>query len=118
MLLGADKKQNLAAFNTHFAIGQSQYGHQISHTKGGVIDGIVAWEGSTNWSTSGEGIFVVKGAPGGAGYKAQNNTLVVHTNPYQVRRFLTQLRREHLAALRQIAPAASAPAAILSQKSS
>ena len=41
-----------------FAVGQSAT-HQISHTKGGVIDGIVAWEGSTNWSASGEGAGIV-----------------------------------------------------------
>lgn len=98
-LLDADRKSDLKAFNTHFAIGQSVYGHQISHTKGGVVDGIVAWEGSTNWSASGEGTFVVKGQAGGTGYKAQNNTLVIHTNPYQVKRFLTRLRVEHLAAV-------------------
>lgn len=107
-LLDADKRTagGLALFNTHFAVGQSAWGHQISHTKGGVIDGVVAWEGSTNWSDSGEGTFVVKGHAGGAGYKAQNNTLIVHTNPRQVRRFLTELRAEHLAAMRQLAKAA------------
>lgn len=41
-----------------FAIGQSAT-HQISHSKGGVIDGLVAWEGSTNWSASGEGTGIV-----------------------------------------------------------
>lgn len=56
---------NLAAYNTHFAIGQS-YTHQISHTKGFVADGRVAAEGSTNWSTAGEGTFVVNGQPGGS----------------------------------------------------
>jgi len=66
-LLAADQKYNLAAYNTHFVIGESAT-HQISHTKGFVADGRVAAEGSTNWSTSGEGTFVVNGKPGGAGY--------------------------------------------------
>lgn len=59
-LIEADQKYNLAAFNTHFVIGQSAT-HQISHTKGFVADGKVACEGSTNWSASGEGTFVVTG---------------------------------------------------------
>ena len=70
-LLDADRQHNLALFNTHFvtkthvqefAIGQSAT-HQISHTKGFVADGRVAGEGSTNWSASGEGTFVVKRKP-------------------------------------------------------
>ncbi|MEI9922923.1 MAG: hypothetical protein WDN50_04710 [Bradyrhizobium sp.] len=50
-LLDADRKEDLALFNTHVAIGQSLT-HQISHTKGFVADGKVAGEGSTNWSVS------------------------------------------------------------------
>lgn len=46
-LLDADKKEDLSAFNTHIAIGQSAT-HQISHAKGFVADGKVAGEGSTN----------------------------------------------------------------------
>src|SRR5664279_1300017 len=72
-LLDADRKLDLELFNTHVAIGQSAT-HQISHTKGFVADGKVAGEGSTNWSVSGEGTFIVKGQPGGPGFKAQNNT--------------------------------------------
>src|SRR5215469_13164331 len=58
MLLDADQQHALAAFNTHFVIGQSAT-HQISHTKGFVADNRVGGEGSTNWSTSGEGKFVL-----------------------------------------------------------
>src|SRR5207245_2986408 len=88
-LLDFHKKHDLALFNTHFvtkthvqefAIGQSAT-HQISHTKGFVADGRVAGEGSTNWSASGEGTFIVKGNPGGVGYKAQNNTQSIITDP-------------------------------------
>jgi hypothetical protein len=87
----------LAAFNTHFVIGQSAT-HQISHTKGFVADGKVGAEGSVNWSTSGEGTFVVKGHPGGAGYKAQNNTQSLFTDPDTIARFQAELIQEHLAA--------------------
>jgi len=96
-LLEADQKYNLAAYNTHFVIGQSLT-HQISHTKGFVADGRVAAEGSTNWSTSGEGTFVVNGQAGGAGYKAQNNTQSVITDPDTIVRFQTELIQEHMIA--------------------
>jgi hypothetical protein len=91
-----------------FAIGQSAT-HQISHTKGGVLDGLVAWEGSTNWSASGEGTGLIPGHALTPGVKAQNNTLTVHTNPVQVRRFGQELDEEHATALHQatqVAPAA------------
>ena len=71
-------------------------GHQ-----GGVLDGKVGFEGSTNWSTSGEGTFVVTGHPGGVGYKAQNNTLAVFTDPDAIARFTAELIAEHLVAVDQ-----------------
>jgi hypothetical protein len=92
-----DQQHNLSAFNTHFVIGQSAT-HQISHTKGFVADGIVAAEGSTNWSSSGEGTFVVTGQAGGKGYKAQNNTQSIITDIDTVTRFQSELLAEHLAA--------------------
>ncbi len=94
-LLEADQKYNLAAFNTHFAIGESAT-HQISHTKGFVADGRVAGEGSTNWSASGEGTFVVQGMAGGPNYKAQNNTQSIITDPDTIVRFQTELIAEHM----------------------
>jgi hypothetical protein len=96
-ILSSDMAKDPAAFNTHVVIGQSAT-HQISHTKGGVLDGCVGFEGSTNWSTSGEGTFVVKGKPGGPNYKAQNNTLAVFTDPDTIARFTAELIAEHLAA--------------------
>jgi hypothetical protein len=99
-LLEADQKYNLAAYNTHFAVGQSLT-HQISHTKGFVADGRVAAEGSVNWSTSGEGTFVVTGQPGGSGYQAQNNTQSVITDPDTIIRFQTELIKEHATAKSQ-----------------
>jgi hypothetical protein len=96
-ILDADIHRDPIAFNTHVVLGQSAT-HQISHTKGGVLDGRVGFEGSTNWSASGEGTFVVKGGPGGPGYKAQNNTLCVFTDPDTIARFTAELVAEHLAA--------------------
>jgi len=110
-LLDADKKHNLALFNTHvvtktrvqeFVIGQSAT-HQISHTKGFVADGKVAGEGSTNWSDSGEGTFVVKGNAGGPGFKAQNNTQSIITDPDAISRFSAELVAEHMIAQKQAA---------------
>jgi hypothetical protein len=100
MLLDADRKQALAQFNTHFVIGQSAT-HQISHTKDFVADGRVGGEGSVNWSTSGEGTFVVTEQSGGKGYKAQNNTQTIFTDPDSVTRFQTELIAEHMTAQAQ-----------------
>ena len=99
-ILTSDVAQDPAAYNAHFAVGQSST-HQISHTKGGVLDGKVGFEGSTNWSASGEGTFVVTGSAGGAGYKAQNNTLAVFTDPDTIARFTAELIAEHLVAVGQ-----------------
>jgi hypothetical protein len=96
-ILDSDAHKDPVAFRTHVVIGQSAT-HQITHTKGGVLDGRVGFEGSTNWSASGEGTFVVKGRPGGPGYKAQNNTLAVFTDPDTIARFTAELVAEHLAA--------------------
>lgn len=96
-LLESDAAKDPEAYNTHFVIGQSAT-HQISHTKGFVADGLVGAEGSTNWSSSGEGTFVVKGHAGGAGYKAQNNTQTFFTCPDAITRFQAQLIAEHVAA--------------------
>jgi len=96
-LLDSDIANDPAAFNTYFVVGQSAT-HQISHTKGFVADAKVGGEGSTNWSASGEGTFVVKGQPGGKGYKAQNNTQSIFTDPDTISRFQSELIAEHMAA--------------------
>jgi hypothetical protein len=106
-LLAEDQQAALAAFNTHFTIGQSLT-HQISHTKGFVADGVLGAEGSTNWSSSGEGTFVVTGHAGGAGYKAQNNTQTVFIDADSIARFQAELISEHMAARDQ--EAATVPA--------
>jgi hypothetical protein len=99
-LLASDVAKNPSAYNTHFVVGQSAT-HQISHTKGFVADGKVGGEGSTNWSASGEGTFVITGKPGGAGYKAQNNTQTIFTDPDTISRFQAELIAEHTTALDQ-----------------
>ncbi len=111
-ILDSDVAKDPSAFNAHFVVGTSATG-QISHTKGGVLDGRVGFEGSTNWSTSGEGTFVVKGRAGGPGYKAQNNTLAVFTDPDTIARFTAELIAEHLAATTQgkVLSAAKGPSA-------
>jgi hypothetical protein len=96
-LLESDAAQDPVAFSTHFVVGQSAT-HQISHTKGFVADGRVGGEGSTNWSASGEGTFVVRGQAGGTGYRAQNNTQTIFTDPDAVARFQAELLAEHMAA--------------------
>jgi hypothetical protein len=103
-LLDADKAKDLALFNTFVGIGQSAT-HQISHTKGFVADGKVAGEGSTNWSAAGQGTFVVTGKAGGPGYKAQNNTQSIITDPDTISRFSAQLIAEHMIARNQSAGA-------------
>ncbi|HTY25945.1 MAG TPA: hypothetical protein VMC85_22645 [Desulfomonilaceae bacterium] len=99
-LLDSDMAKDPAAFNTYFVIGQSATG-QISHTKGFVADSKVGGEGSTNWSTSGEGTFIVVGKAGGPGYKAQNNTQTIFTDPDTISRFQAELIAEHMAARAQ-----------------
>ena len=96
-LLASDAASAPLAYNTHFVVGESAT-HQISHTKGFVADGLVGAEGSTNWSMSGEGTFLVKGQPGGVGFRAQNNTQSFFTCPDAVSRFQAELIAEHVAA--------------------
>ena len=114
-ILSSDTAQDQKGFANDFAVGESSTG-QISHTKGGILDGIVAFEGSTNWSCSGEGtgisLTTAKQAPG---FKAQNNTLAVYINPYEIAKFTARLDYEHAVAGAQPQPnltAAAAPATV------
>lgn len=108
-ILNSDTSQDAQGFANNFVIGESST-HQISHTKGGVLDGIVAFEGSTNWSSSGEGtginLTAAKQAPG---FRAQNNTLAVYVNLYEIAKFSARLDYEHAVAgaQSQNAPVAS-----------
>jgi hypothetical protein len=94
-ILNEDVGKDPAKFAADFVIGESAT-HQISHTKGGVLDGIVAFEGSTNWSASGEGTGIsLHAAKQNSGFKAQNNTLSVYTSPYEIAKFAARLDYEH-----------------------
>jgi hypothetical protein len=108
-ILASQAAADPAGFAADFAIGESAT-HQISHTKGGVLDGLVGFEGSTNWSASGEGTGIgLRGTANQPGFKAQNNTLWVTTNPYEIAKFSARLDYEHAVAKAQQAKAQSAP---------
>jgi hypothetical protein len=101
---------NDPAFYNSFAVGQSAT-HQISHTKGGIcVSQGIGFEGSMNWSGSGEGTGILFKGKQPAGFKAQNNTLLVSTNPVFLARFSARLDTEHITAMQQqAAKAAKSP---------
>jgi hypothetical protein len=107
-ILASDEANDATGYAADFAVGESEF-HQISHTKGGVLDGIIAFEGSTNWSGSGEGTGIdLKAAVQHPGFKAQNNTLSVYVNPYEIAKFSARLDYEHGVAFHQMQAAAAA----------
>lgn len=87
---GKTEKEILAHWDhnsrtNNIVVGQSAE-HAIAHMKAGVIDGIDVFDGSTNWSLSGEGA---------QGARAQNNSLVVMRNHAAAVRYRTQLDIDH-----------------------
>ena len=83
----------------------------------GVLDCVVAFEGSTNWSTSGEGVGISLGASKQQpGFKAQNNTLAVYVNPYEIAKFSARLDYEHAVAARKTQPPRANSARLSSAK--
>jgi hypothetical protein len=104
-----DANAQVPEWSASFAVGQSDT-HQISHTKGGICSGLgIGFEGSTNWSASGEGqgISLKADIANPAGFKAQNNTLLLSTNPVYLARFTARLDAEHKIALDQQAKRAA-----------
>jgi hypothetical protein len=102
-ILAADRAIDGEAFAESVCILQSAT-HQISHTKGGVyVAQGIGFEGSMNWSDSGEGtgISLKADVSNPAGFKAQNNTLLVSTNPVFIARFTARLDAEHHIGLTQ-----------------
>ncbi|MBV9923189.1 MAG: hypothetical protein JOY78_20380 [Pseudonocardia sp.] len=102
-ILAADAKLDPVDFANSVVILESAT-HQISHTKGGVLASQgIGFEGSTNWSASGEGtgISLQDGVANQKGFKAQNNTLLVSTNPVFLARFSARLDVEHQIGLAQ-----------------
>jgi hypothetical protein len=109
-ILSSDIVQDQEGYANDFAVGESFTG-QISHTKGGVLDGIVAFEGSTNWSSSAGGTGITLAAAKQApGFKAQNNTLGVYVNPYEIAKFAARLDYEHAVAASRPQPGSSVAA--------
>lgn len=103
-ILALDAMKDPPGFMNSFAVGQSAT-HQISHSKTGICVGQgIAFEGSTNWSGSGEGtgISLRSDVKNPAGFVAQNNTLVVSTSPPFISRLQLQLRAEHQVAQLQM----------------
>jgi hypothetical protein len=101
-ILALDETNDPTFFNS-FVTMQSDT-HQISHTKGGVMVGLgLGFEGSMNWSNSGEGtgISLKPDVNPQAGYKAQNNTLLVSANPVFLSRFSARLDSEHAIGIAQ-----------------
>jgi len=102
-IIEADQQQDPADFANSFVVCESKT-HQISHTKGGVLasQGLY-FEGSTNWSSSGEGtgISLKSDVSNPKGFKAQNNTLFVSSNKTNLLRFSTELDVEHLVGKQQ-----------------
>lgn len=102
-IIAADRAKDPTDFSSSFTILESAT-NQISHTKGGVLGGQgIGFEGSTNWSASGEGQSISlkptkKSLPG---FKAQNNTLLISTSPVFITRFSAQLDSEHRIGLGQ-----------------
>ena len=69
--------------------------NQISHTKGGVLLGQgIAFEGSVNFTKTGEGVGINVTGPEPKGWYSQNNTLVVCTSKIFVSRFAARLDQE------------------------
>jgi phosphatidylserine/phosphatidylglycerophosphate/cardiolipin synthase-like enzyme len=99
---GAHEAAVLAKWNNtergnSIAIGTSSAG-AIAHMKAGVLDGRIVFDGSTNWSASGEGEV-------GAG--AQNNSLVVFDSHPIAARYRAQLDIDHDTMLKQMAARAT-----------
>jgi hypothetical protein len=100
-ILASDAVKDPIAYKSHFAIGRSAT-HQISHTEGGVLDGRVGFEGSTNWSASGEGTYIAGLiTPGGPGVQgAEQHARGLHRLRH-LRSVHPELIAEHLIAVAQ-----------------
>jgi hypothetical protein len=109
-IIALDEQNDATDFSNSFVILESAT-HQISHTKGGVLVGQgLGFEGSMNWSNSGEGtgISLKADVKNPSGFKAQNNTLLVSVNPIFLARFSAQLDAEHQIGIAQNAAKSTA----------
>jgi hypothetical protein len=91
-ILAADATSDPEKYAADFVIMRSDSG-QIVHSKGAVLDGVVGYEGSTNWSASGMGQGIgLHGAANVTGFKAQENTLLVFTNRVMIAKLSARIR--------------------------
>jgi hypothetical protein len=111
-ILASDAAADPERYAADFVIMRSDSG-QIVHTKGGVLDGVVGYEGSTNWSASGEGTGIgLHGAANALGFKAQENTLFVFTNRVLIAKLSARIRYTAIQGrARAAAKAAATPSA-------
>lgn len=107
-IVESDIAKDPAKFAADFVITTSETS-QIVHSKGGILDGVVGYEGSMNWSASGMGFGIgLHGAANATGWRAQENTLMVFTNRVQIAKLAARI---HYSALvgRQRQQAKAAP---------
>jgi hypothetical protein len=91
-IIASDVTADPAKFAADFVVTTSETS-QIVHTKGGILDGLVGYEGSMNWSSSGEGMGIgLHGAANATGFKAQENTLMIFTNPVQLAKLSARIK--------------------------
>jgi hypothetical protein len=91
-IIASDVAADPVKFAADFVITTSETS-QIVHTKGGILDGLVGYEGSMNWSASGEGTGIgLHGAANATGFKAQENTLMVFVNPIQIAKLAARIK--------------------------
>ena len=105
-ILQSDVAKDPEGYVADFAVGQSDT-HQISRTKGGVFDGIVALEGSTTGRPRAKEPAPCWIRQSRAGVQAQNNTLSVYVNTYKIAKFSARSDYEHGVAARQMQAAAA-----------
>lgn len=106
-ILASDQARDPEKFAADFVITTSSTS-QIVHTKGGVLDGVVGYEGSMNWSASGEGTGIgLRGAKNATGFKAQENTLMVFTNRVQIAKLSARIRYSALVGRSRLAKASA-----------
>ncbi len=91
-IIESDIAKDPEKFAADFVVTTSETS-QIVHTKGGILDGVVGYEGSMNWSSSGEGTGIgLHGAANATGFRAQENTLMVFTNPIQLAKLAARIK--------------------------
>ena len=108
-ILGSDRAQDREGFANDFVVGESSTG-QISHTKGRGPGRHRRLRGLDELVVSGGGHGHQPDRPKQSpGFKAQNNTLAVYVNAYEIAKFAARLDYEHSVAASQPQPKPAAP---------